>query len=83
MPHTRWEYCILSTPPPGPVQVYISYMRPEGMRREVHDARSYQDGVERLWPSIVAQMGLAGWELVFVDQSGAYYMRRPALPAQV
>lgn len=78
--HQPWEYCVVSTPPPGPVQVYVTYFKTDGMERHIHTATDYNDGTARLWPQIIAQMGLAGWELVFVDQAGSYYFRRPLLP---
>lgn len=75
-----WEYCIVSTPPPGPVEVYVSYYTTEGLRRQVIKATSYMDGVNRVWPQIIAQLGLDGWELVHIDQAGAYTFKRP-IPA--
>ncbi len=75
--YQQWEYSVLSTPPPGPVQVYLTYFRTDGMERHIFNAQDYKDGSQRLWPQKVAEMGLAGWELVFVDQAGSYYFRRP------
>ena len=74
--HQAWEYCIISTPPPGPVEVYVTRHTLKGMERERYVAKSWDDGNQRLFPQIVAKMGLEGWELVFVDQAGSYYMRR-------
>ena len=72
----QWEFCIVSTPPPGPVEVYVSYMRVGGMERHVYKAKSWDDGAYRLLPEILAKLGLEGWQMVSVDQSGAYHMQR-------
>ena len=72
----KWEFCIVSTPPPGPVEVYVSYMRPGGMERHVFQAQNWDDGFYRLLPDILAKMGRDGWQIAFVDQAGSYYMQR-------
>lgn len=73
----QWEFCLVSTPPPGPVEVYVSYMRVGGMERHVYQAESWDDGAYRLLPEILATLGLDGWQIAYVDQAGAYYMQRP------
>jgi len=72
-----WEFCIVSTPPPGPVEVYVSYMRLTGMEQHIHKAKSWDDGTYRLLPEILAKLGREGWQIAHVDQAGAYYMQRP------
>lgn len=73
----QWEYCIVSTPPPGPVEVYITYYTPEGTERERHIAKNFNDGMYRLFPQIIAQLGLQGWELVAIQTDGTYNFKRP------
>ena len=75
----QWEFCVISTPPPGPVEVYVSYMKIGGMERHVYKAKSWDDGEYRLLPEILAKMGQEGWQIQFVDRTGAYYMQRPLL----
>jgi len=73
----QWEFCIISTPPPGPVEVYVSYMTPQGMERHTYKAESWDDGTYRILPQILSKMGREGWQIQFVDRTGAYYMQRP------
>jgi hypothetical protein len=72
---TAWEYCLVSHVPSGPVIVNVVYYTPDGARTEKHHAQSYDEGVNKLWPSIIANLGREGWELVTVD-TGALYFKR-------
>ncbi len=71
----QWEYCILATAPPGPIQCTITYFKASGLEKHVYNAESYEDGMNRLWPQLIAQLGLQGWELVTVYQEGWYFKR--------
>lgn len=71
----QWEYCIVAPAPPGPVVVYVTFFRPDGAERHVHTAKTYEDGTMRLWPQIIAELGLAGWELVGVYMEALYFKR--------
>lgn len=80
MKKQQWEFCIVSTPPPGPLEVYISFMRLTGMERHVHRAKNWDDGMYRLLPEILAQLGMDGWQIAHVDQAGTYFMQRLIVP---
>ena len=71
----RWEYCLLSHVPSGPVVVHVTYYTTEGARQETHRAKGYDEAMSVLWPSLIAKLGYEGWELVSVD-AGALYFKR-------
>lgn len=71
---------MVSTPPPGPLEVYVSYMRMTGMERHVYHAKNWDDGTYRLLPEILAKLGLEGWQIAHVDPAGTYYMQRQISP---
>lgn len=72
----RWEYCVVSHVPSGPVIVTVAYYTLEGARVVQHRAKSYDDSTATLWPGVIASLGREGWELVAVD-AGALYFKRP------
>lgn len=72
---TQWEYCILAQAPSGPLLITLTYYTPQGGKSTQHRAESYEDGLNRLWPQLVAQLGRDGWELVAID-TGAWYFKR-------
>jgi hypothetical protein len=71
-----WEYCVVAPTPSGPMVVTVTFYLPEGARFETHKAETYDDAISRLWPSVIAGLGRAGWELVAVDQ-GTWHFKRP------
>ncbi len=71
----RWEYCIVAHAPSGPLLINVTYCTPQGAQLVQHRADSYEDGVNRLWPQVLAEIGRAGWELAAVD-AGALYFKR-------
>ncbi len=75
----QWEYCVVAPAPPGPVVVYVTFYRPTGAERHVYSAKNYDDGAMRLWPQIIAELGLDGWELTAVYMEALYFKR--LLPA--
>jgi hypothetical protein len=75
-----WEYCLVSEVPTGMV-VYVTYFYVDGIKRTEHRTRDYTE-LTALKPRIIAELGLAGWELVSVDM-GALYFKRPLTVAQV
>ena len=70
-----WEYCVVSQVPSGPLVVNVVYYTPDGARTETHHAKSYDEGMNKLWPSVIAELGRDGWELVTVE-TGALYFKR-------
>ena len=80
MKKQQWEFCIVSAPPPGPVEVYVSYMRITGMERHIYRAKNWDDGTYRLMPEILARLGMEGWQIAHVDQAGNYYLQRLIIP---
>ena len=71
-----WEYCVVAPAPSGPLLITVSFYGPQGGQVVQHRTKSYEDGVERLWPSVIAQLGQEGWELVMVE-AGAWHFKRP------
>ncbi len=71
----KWEYCIVAPSPAGPVQVTVSVYRVSGVDKHVYNAKDYTDGSQRLWPQIIAELGLDGWELVAVHMDALYFKR--------
>jgi hypothetical protein len=71
----KWEYCLVTHVPSGPVVVTVTYYTPDGARQETHRAKSYDEAMTRLWPSVIAALGRESWELVTVD-AGALYFKR-------
>jgi hypothetical protein len=67
-----WEYCVVSQAPSGPLVIDVTYYTPEGARQVQHRTKRYDEGVNQLWPQVLANLGRAGWELVSVD-AGAFY----------
>ncbi|MBZ0287071.1 MAG: hypothetical protein K8I30_05610, partial [Anaerolineae bacterium] len=65
----------------GPLIVNVTYYTPDGARTETHRAESYDEGLNKLWPSIIAELGREGWELVTVE-TGALYFKR-AIPDSI
>lgn len=74
-----WEYCLLTHVPSGPLIVNITYYTLEGARTKQQRAKSYEEGMNQLWPKMIAELGHEGWELVTVD-AGALYFKRPINP---
>ena len=73
---SAWEYCVASYVPSGPLMVNVVYYTPEGARTESHRTKDYDEGMSKLWPSVIANLGRDGWELVSID-NGALYFKRP------
>ena len=71
-----WEYCVVAPAPSGPLVITVTYYRPEGAQMVQHRAESYEEGVKRLWPSVIAHLGQEGWELVAVDLGAWHFKRR-------
>jgi hypothetical protein len=70
-----WEYCLVSHVPSGPLIVNVVYYTPDGARTETFHAKGYDEGMSKLWPSVIANLGREGWELVTVE-TGAMYFKR-------
>lgn len=71
-----WEYCTATPTPSGPMVVTVTIYRPEGAHFETHRAETYDDAITRLWPSVIANLGRQGWELVSV-MDGTWHFKRP------
>ncbi len=72
----RWEYCLLAQVPSGPLVITITYYTPEGAKVVQRRTKSYDEGMNILWPQVIAELGRDGWELVTVDM-GAWHFKRP------
>lgn len=73
-----WEYCLVSQVPSGPLIVNVVYYTPDGANTVTHRAETYEEGIKKLWPSVIANLGREGWELVTVE-TGALYFKRAIL----
>ncbi len=73
---TQWEYCVLAQAPSGPLLITLTVFTPSGAQSTQHRAESYDEGVNHLWPKIIAELGRDGWELVTID-AGAWHFKRP------
>jgi hypothetical protein len=71
----QWEYCVVAPVPSGPLVITITYYQPDGAKRVQHRTKDYDEGVNVLWPKVIAELGLEGWELVTVD-TGAWHFKR-------
>jgi hypothetical protein len=72
---TRWEYCTLAQAPSGPLLITLTVHTPDGGKITQRRADSYEEGINRLWPQLVAELGRDGWELVAID-AGAWHFKR-------
>ncbi|MBI5667125.1 MAG: hypothetical protein HZC41_03885 [Chloroflexi bacterium] len=72
---TRWEYCVLVQAPSGPLHITLTVFTPEGAQVTQHRAESYDEGINHVWPKLIAELGRAGWELVAID-TGAWHFKR-------
>jgi hypothetical protein len=72
---TAWEYCVAAQVPSGPLMINVVFYTPDGARTETHRTKDYDEGVNKLWPSVIAKLGRDGWELVSVE-AGAWYFKR-------
>ena len=75
MKNAAWEYCLVSQVPSGPLIVNVVYYTPDGANTVTHRAETYEEGIKKLWPSVIANLGREGWELVTVE-TGALYFKR-------
>jgi len=75
MSKPAWEYCVASQVPSGPLLIHVVYYTPDGARTETHRTKDYDEGMSKLWPSVIANLGRDGWELVSVE-AGALYFKR-------
>ena len=78
MTNALWEYCLVAQVPSGPLIVNVIYYTSDGALTITHHADSYEEGVNKLWPSVIANLGREGWELVSVE-TGALYFKRVIL----
>jgi hypothetical protein len=76
----QWEYCVVAPVPSGPLVITITYYQPDGAQVVQHRTKSYDEGMNVLWPKIIAELGLDGWELVTLE-AGAWHFKR-LLPGQ-
>ena len=72
----QWEYCVVAQVASGPLVITIIYYQPDGAKTVQHRSKSYEDGLNTLWPQLIANLGREGWELVTVD-AGAWHFKRP------
>ncbi|MEO8612466.1 MAG: hypothetical protein ABI690_31510 [Chloroflexota bacterium] len=70
-----WEYCLASQVPSGPLLINVVFYTPDGAKTVTYHAKSYDEGMNKLWPSVIANLGRDGWELVSVE-TGALYFKR-------
>lgn len=75
----QWEYCVVADALSGPLLITVTIYHTDGAQVTRHRAKSYDEGVRQLWPSIIAALGREGWELVAVE-NGAWYFKRPSQP---
>ena len=71
----QWEYCVLAPAPTGQVVITLTYFRSNGGERQTFRAEDYGDGAMNLWPKIIADLGMEGWELVGVNMDALYFKR--------
>jgi hypothetical protein len=77
---SMWEYCVVSEVPTGMV-VFVNFYYADGAKRVEHRTRNYTE-LTAIKPRVIAELGLAGWELVSVDM-GAFYFKRPLAVSEV
>lgn len=71
----QWEYCVLAPAPTGPVVITLTYLRPDGGERQTFHAEDHSDGTMNLWPKLIADLGMEGWELVGAHMDALYFKR--------
>jgi|GEM_PF-2950677 len=71
--HSAWEYCVVSEVPTGMV-VFVTFYYADGAKRVEHRTKNYTE-LTALKPRVIADLGLAGWELVSVDMGALYFKR--------
>ena len=60
---TQWEYCVIDIGPEG--QAKVVYLKPSGGKHRA-------EKIEEIY-QVVAELGLAGWELVSHTQTVSEY----------
>ncbi len=76
----RWEYCVVAPVPSGPLVITVTHYQAAGAKVVQHRTKNYDEGMNILWPKVIAELGLQGWELVTVE-TGAWHFKR-LLPDQ-
>lgn len=76
MNQTQWEYCIVAPSPGGPQLITVTTYTAAGAETIQHRDESYTKATTLLWPSVIANLGLEGWELVTVEMGAWHFKRR-------